>query len=44
MPGPMLSALERFGLPGDFLAMIHAIYDSQIFFVSDNGPDSTTKS
>ena len=44
MPGPMLAALERFGLPADFLAKINAIYDSRTFFVSDNGQDSTTKS
>jgi len=44
MPGPMLAALERFGLPADFLAMINAIYDSRTFFVSDSGQDSTTKS
>jgi hypothetical protein len=44
MPGPMLAALERFGLPADFLAMINAIYVSRLFFVSDSGQDSTTKS
>ena len=44
MPRPMLAALERFGLPADFLAMINAIYDSRTFFVSDSGQDSTTKS
>ena len=44
MPGPVLAALERFGLPADFLAMINAIYDSRTFFVSDSGQDSTTKS
>ena len=44
MPGPMLAALERFGLPADFLAMINVIYDSRTFFVSDSGQDSTTKS
>ena len=31
MPGPMLAALERFGLPADFLAMINASYDSRTF-------------
>ena len=44
MSGPMLAALEKFGLPIDFLTMINAIYDSRTFFVSDSGQDSTTKS
>ena len=44
MPGPMLAALEIFGSPADFLAMISAIYDSRISFISDSGQDSTTKS
>ena len=39
----MLAALERFGLLEDFLAMIHAIYDSNSFFISDSGQDSATK-
>ena len=40
----MLAALEIFGLPADFLAMINAIYVSLTFVVSDCGQDSTTKS
>ena len=44
MPGPMLAALERFGLPTDFLTMINTIYVSRTFLVLDSGQDSTTKS
>ena len=43
MPEPMLVALERFGLPTQFLAMISAIYDSRSFFVSESGHQSSTK-
>ena len=32
MLGPMLAALEIFGLPAYFLAMVNAIYDSRTFF------------
>ena len=41
MPGPMLAALECFGLPADFLAMINAIYDSRTFFVHHGCTDDT---
>ena len=41
MPGPMLEALRRFGLPNQFLEMVSAIYDSRSFFVCDNHQDSS---
>ena len=43
MPGPMLDALRRFGLPADFVNMIASIYDSTSFFVRDGKADSNTK-
>ena len=36
--------IEKNKLPAEFLAMIKAIYDSLILFVSDNGQSSITKS
>ena len=44
MPGPMLDALRRFGLPAEFVNMIASIYDSRSFFVRDGKADSNTKS
>ena len=44
MPGPMLNALRRFGLPVEFVNMIASIYDSRSFFVRDNNADSNIKS
>ena len=44
MPISMIHALQRFGIPDDFLHMVDAIYSSRAFFVHDTNIDSTTKS
>ena len=44
MPQCMIHALQRFGIPNDFLHMVDAIYSSRAFFVHDTNIDSTTKS
>ena len=44
MPQSMIHALQRFGIPNDFLHMVDAIYSSRAFFVHDTNIDSTTKS
>ena len=44
MPGPMLNALRRFGLPAEFINMLASIYDSRSFFVRDSNADSSVKS
>ena len=43
MPDPMLLALERFGLPHEFLSMINAIYSSRSFFVHDSCQNSSNQ-
>ena len=40
----MIHALQRFGIPKDFLHMVDAIYSSRAFFVYDTIIDSTSKS
>ena len=44
MPGPLLNALRRFGLPAEFVNMIASIYDSRSFFVRDSNAESSIKS
>ena len=43
MPGPLLKALQRFGVPGKMLTMIQAIYTGRNFAVREAGVTSGTR-
>eukprot|EP00959_Pyramimonas_sp_CCMP1952_P318502 6664461-Pyramimonas_sp.AAC.1 len=43
MPGPLLKALQRFGVPGKMLTVIQAIYTGRNFAVRAAGATSGTR-